>query len=120
MSVCKRTLHTILAVSGLLVFATSVSAMGMGGGGTMGGMGVGVAGAATSAAIGAAAAASASSYSSGGGTAKGVPVGATDGPSGMSATSGRNPFGHVGASSAWSSLPPLDPDLPGIAVPSAR
>ena len=46
-----------------------------------------------------------------------LPIGASDGPSGLSASSGRNPFGNSKASSAWASLPAVDPDLPGIVAP---
>src|SRR5262245_20874360 len=46
-----------------------------------------------------------------------LPIGANDGPSGLSASSGRNPFGNSKASSAWASLPALDPDLPGVVAP---
>jgi hypothetical protein len=46
-----------------------------------------------------------------------LPIGASDGPSGLSASSGHNPFGTSAASSAWASLPAMDPDLPGIVAP---
>ena len=46
-----------------------------------------------------------------------VPVGATDGPSGVSASSGRNPFGGVNPSSAWASLPGLDSNVMGAPLP---
>jgi len=44
-------------------------------------------------------------------------IGASDGPSGLSASSGHNPFGNSKASSAWASLPAMDPDLPGVVAP---
>jgi len=47
-----------------------------------------------------------------------LPIGALDGPNGLSATSGRSPFGNTKASSAWLSLPAFDPNLPGM-VPAA-
>jgi hypothetical protein len=46
-----------------------------------------------------------------------LPIGASDGPAGLSASTGRNPFGSSKASSAWASLPAVDPDLPGIVAP---
>jgi hypothetical protein len=35
----------------------------------------------------------------------------------MSASSGHNPFGNSEASSAWASLPTMDPSLPGVVAP---
>ena len=87
----------------------------------MGGMAVGMAAAGglcgmASSAIGAAG--TANPY---GGSVPGngdhLPIGASDGPSGLSASLGRNPFGNSKASSAWASLPAVDPDLPGIVAP---
>ena len=122
MNTRRAALRAMLAASAIVAFATSASAMGMGGGGMVGGMGVGMAGAGAPGALGAAAAASVATYSSANGSPNGahVPVGALDGPSGMSATSGHNPFGHAGASSAWTSLPGIDPDVPGMTVPSTH
>jgi hypothetical protein len=51
------------------------------------------------------------------GTGDHVPIGARDAPAGMSASSGHNPFGNSEASSAWASLPAMDPNLPGIVAP---
>lgn len=121
MTARKRTVRAMLAASLMIAFATSASAMGMGGGG-IGGMGVGMAGAGAPGALGFAATASINNYSTATGGANGghIPVGAMDGPSGMSATFGHNPFGDASASAAWTSLPALDPDLPGMTVPTAH
>lgn len=57
------------------------------------------------------------SSASGAGNRDRLPIGAGDGPSGLSASSGHNPFGNSKASSAWASLPPMDPVLPGVVAP---
>ena len=51
------------------------------------------------------------------GTGDHLAIGASDGPTGLSASSGHNPFGNSKASSAWASLPVMDPDLPGVVAP---
>jgi|SRR5581483_3099567 len=48
-----------------------------------------------------------------------LPIGAADGPSGLSAASGRNPFGNATASKAWASIPAFDPDMAGLPIPAA-
>ena len=47
------------------------------------------------------------------------PIGAFDGPSGLSATIGRYQFGAVSPSAAWASLPGLDPHVMGAPLPEA-
>ena len=49
----------------------------------------------------------------------GGPIGAFDGPSGLSATSGRDEFGGTNPSGAWASLPGLDPNVMGAPLPGA-
>jgi hypothetical protein len=112
-------LHVLVTASVMCAFTAPASAAGMGA--SMGGMAVGMAAAGgltgmASSTIGAAG--TANPY---GGSVPGngdrLPIGASDGPSGLSASSGRNPFGNSKASSAWASLPEEDPDLPGIVAP---
>ena len=87
------------------------------GGGMAVGMTAGTAlGGVASSAMGAAGAANTSGASARG-NGDHLPIGASDGPSGLSASSGHNPFGNSKASSAWASLPALDPDLPGVVAP---
>jgi hypothetical protein len=111
-------LGMLVSASVMCALTAPAAAAGMGGM-AMGGMAVGMAavgglGAANSA-MGAAGAAN--TGISVPGTGDRVPIGARDGPSGLSASSGHNPFGNSEASSAWASLPAMDPDLPGIAAP---
>src|SRR5262249_17895021 len=47
------------------------------------------------------------------------PIGAFDGPSGLSATTSRNQFGAVSPSAAWASLPGIDPHVMGAPLPEA-
>jgi hypothetical protein len=113
-------LLTLVAASVMCALTAPASAAGMGGmsmGGMAGGMSIssGLIGGA-SAAIRAAGAANTSGASVPG-NGDHLPIGASDGPSGLSASSGHNPFGNSKASSAWASLPALDPDLPGIVAP---
>lgn len=108
----------ILVTASLLLcsFAAPASAAGMGGF-SMGGMGLGMVGVGGVAnAAGTAGAANMSSASAAG-KRDHLPIGAGDCPSGLSASSGHNPFGNSRASSAWASLPPMDPDLPGVVAP---
>jgi hypothetical protein len=95
--------------------AAGMSGMSMGGMAVGMGAGSGLAGAAGSA-IGAAGAANTYGASVRG-NGHHLPIGASDGPSGLSASSGHNPFGTSTASSAWASLPAIDRDLPGIVAP---
>ena len=113
-------LRMLVTASVMCALTGPASAAGMGGM-SMGGMAVGMSagsglsGAARSA-IGAAAAANTYGASAPG-NGDHLPIGASDGPSGLSASSGHNPFGTSMASSAWASLPAMDPDLPGIVAP---
>jgi hypothetical protein len=113
-------LRMLVTASVMCALKGPASAAGMGGM-SMGGMAVGMsagsglAGAAGSA-IGAAGAANTYGASVPG-NGHHLPIGASDGPSGLSASSGHNPFGTSTASSAWASLPTVDPDLPGIVAP---
>jgi hypothetical protein len=118
-AMCARAsvLRMLVTASVMCALTAPASAAGMGGM-SMGGMAVGMAavggpGAANSA-MGAAGAANTYGNSVPGTR---LPIGARDGPSGVSASSGHNPFGNSEASSAWASLPALDPDLPGVAAP---
>jgi hypothetical protein len=112
-------LRMLVAASVMCALTAPASAAGMGGM-SMGGMAVGMtAGSALSGvAMGAAGAARANGAS--------VPeygdhqpIGASDGPSGLSASTGHNPFGNSQASSAWASLPATDPNLPVVVAPRA-
>jgi len=113
-------LLSLVTASVICALTAPASAAGMGGM-SMGGMAVGMgasgglSGGANSA-IRAAGAANTSGASVPG-NGDNLPIGASDGPSGLSASSGRNPFGNSKASSAWASLPAMDPDLPGIVAP---
>ena len=112
-------LRMLVMASVMCAFTAPTSAAGMGA--SMGVMAVGMTaagglGGMASSAIGAAG--TANPYgASVPGNGDHLPIGANDGPSGLSASSGRNPFGNSKASSAWASLPAVDPDLPGIVVP---
>jgi hypothetical protein len=112
-------LGMLVTASVMCALTAPAAAAGMGGM-AMGGMAVGMAavgglGAANSA-MGAAGAAN--MYGAPvAGTGDHVPIGARDAPAGMSASSGHNPFGNSEASSAWASLPAMDPNLPGIVAP---
>jgi hypothetical protein len=113
-------LGVLVTASVMCALTAPTSAAGMGGM-SMGGMAVGMSAGsgltvATSSAIGAAGAANAYGASVPG-NGHHPPIGASDGPSGLSASSGRNPFGTSRASSAWASLPAMDPNLPGIVAP---
>ena len=109
-------LRILVTASVLCSFAAPASAAGMGGLSMGGGMGFGMVGVGGGANVaGAAGAANMSSASAG--KRDHLPIGAGDGPSGLSASSGHNPFGNSNASSAWASLPPMDPDLPGVVAP---
>jgi hypothetical protein len=110
-------LRILVTASVLCSFAAPASAAGMGGF-SMGGMGVGMVGVGGVAnAAGAAAGAVNMSSASAAGNRDHLPIGASDGPSGLSASSGHDPFGNSKASSAWASLPRMDPDLPGVVAP---
>jgi len=111
-------LRILVTASVLCSFAAPASAAGMGGFSMGGGMGVGMVGVGgvANAAEAAAGAANMSSASAAGNRDH-LPIGASDGPSGLSASSGHNPFGNSKASSAWASVPPMDPDLPGVVTP---
>ena len=113
-------LRMLLTASVMCALAAPASAAGMGGM-SMGGMAVGMSAASglsgvVSSSIGAAGAANTNGASVSG-NGEHLPIGAKDGPSGLSASSGHNPFGNSEASSAWASLPAMDPDLPGIVAP---
>ena len=119
-------LRTLLAAGVTFALAGPATAAGMGGV-SVAGIGLGsVSG--VSGAMGAASGAlgSASGALSGAGLTSGASgltgghsaIGSHDGPAGLSATSGHSPFGHAQASSAWASLPALDNDVPGLAVPA--
>src|SRR5262249_41509054 len=122
-AMCGRAsvLRMLVTASVMCAFTAPASAAGMGGM-SMGGMAVGMtapsglSGVASSG-IGAAGAANRHG-ASGPGNSDHLPIGASDGPSGLSASSGHNPFGNSEASSAWASLPTMDPDLPGVVAPS--
>jgi hypothetical protein len=113
-------LRMLVTASVMCAFTAPASAAGMGGM-SMGGMAVGMtasgglSGVAGSG-IGAAGAANRHGASVPG-NGDHLPIGASDGPSGLSASSGHNPFGNSEASSAWASLPAMDPDLPGVVAP---
>ena len=113
-------LRMLVTASVMCAFTAPASAAGMGGM-SMGGMAVGMtasgglSGVAGSG-IGAAGAANRHGASVPG-NGDHLPIGASDGPSGLSASSGHNPFGNSEASSAWASLPAMDPDLPGTVAP---
>jgi len=116
-------LRTLLVAGAIFAFTAPASAAGMGGV-SVGGIGIGVPAAggglagvsgAIGGAVGGVTGAPGTSALGGGH----LPVGAGDGPSGLSASSGHNPFGSAKPSSAWSSLPALDPNLPGVTVPAA-
>jgi hypothetical protein len=110
-------LRILVTASVLCSFAVPASAAGMGGF-SMGGMGVGMVGVGGVAnAAGAATGAVNMSSAPAAGHRVLLPIGAGDGPSGLSASSGHNPFGKSRASSAWASLPPMDPDVPGVVAP---
>ena len=121
-AMCGRAslLRMLVTASVMCALTAPASAAGMGGM-SMGGMAVGMsAGNALSGvaspAMGAAGAAKANGASVPG-NADHLPIGASDGPSGLSASSGHNPFGNSKASSAWASLPAMDPNLPGVVAP---
>jgi hypothetical protein len=110
----------LVTVSVMCALTAPAHAAGMGGM-SMGGMAVGMSASSglsgsASSAIGAAGVANRSSASVRG-NGDHLPIGASDGPSGQSASSGHNPFGNSKASSAWASLPAMDPNLPGIVAP---
>jgi hypothetical protein len=111
-------LRMLVTASVMCALAAPASAAAMGGM-AMGGMAVGMAAVgglgAANPAMGAGGAANTGVSVPGKGDR--LPIGARDGPSGLSASSGHNPFGNSEASSAWASLPTMDPDLPGIAAP---
>ena len=114
-------LRVSLVASVIWAYTGTALAAGMGGvsmGGMTGGMsaGGGLSGVASAAAAAAGAANTLGASTPGSGGH--LPIGANDGPSGLSASSGHNPFGNSLASSAWASLPALDPDLPGVVAPS--
>ena len=119
-------LRTLLMAGAIFAFTAPASAAGMGGA-SVGGIGIGVPGAGggglagVSGAIGGAVggvAGAANSAAGGSGLSAVHAVGAGDGPSGLSASSGHNPFGNVKPSTAWTSLPALDPSMPGVTAPS--
>ncbi|GEM_PF-2692691 len=103
------------------IFALAAPALAAGiGGVSIGGMGIAMPSGGVSGALGAVGAGLSAPALAGGASqlsAGHLPIGALDGPNGLSATSGRSPFGHAKASSAWASLPQFDPNLPGMAVP---
>jgi len=114
-------LGILVTASVMCALTAPASAAGMGGMAMGGGMAVGMTagpalGGVASSAMGAAGAAN-TAGSSVTGNGDHLPIGASDGPSGLSASSGHNPFGNSKASSAWASLPPMDPDLPGVVAP---
>jgi len=120
---CSRAslLGMLVTASVMCALTAPASAAGMGGMSMGGGMAVGMTagtalGGVASSAMGAAGAANTSGASARG-NGDHLPIGASDGPSGLSASSGHNPFGNSKASSAWASLPALDPDLPGVVAP---
>jgi len=113
-------LCVLVTASAMCALAASASAAGMGGM-SMGGMAVGMtAGTALSGVASSAMGAAGALHTDGAaapGTGGHLPIGASDGPTGLSASSGHNPFGNSNASSAWASLPVMDPDLPGVVAP---
>jgi hypothetical protein len=108
-------------VTASLMYAFTVPASAAGMGASMGGMAVGMAAVGGFSGMASSAMGAAGTANLYGGSVAGngnhLPIGASDGPSGLSASSGRNPFGNSKASSAWASLPAVDPDLPGIVAP---
>jgi hypothetical protein len=117
---CASVLRKLVTASVMCALTAPASAAGMGGM-PMGGMAVGMTAASglsgvASSGIGAAGAANRYGASAPG-NGDHLPIGASDGPSGLSASSGHNPFGNSEASSAWASLPAMDPDLPGVVAP---
>jgi len=113
-------LCVLVTANAMCALAASASAAGMGGM-SMGGMAVGMtAGTALSGVASSAMGAAGALHTDGAaapGTGGHLPIGASDGPTGLSASSGHNPFGNSNASSAWASLPVMDPDLPGVVAP---
>ena len=114
-------LGMLVTASVMCALTGPASAAGMGGMSMGGGMAVGMTagtalGGVASSVMGTAGAATTSGASVPG-SGDHLPIGASDGPSGLSASSGRNPFGNSKASSAWASLPAMDPDLPGVVAP---
>jgi hypothetical protein len=112
-------LRVLVTASVMCAFTAPASAAGMGGM-SMGGMAVGMTAVAGLGGVASAAgvAGAANTYNaSAPGSGDHIPIGASDGPSGLSASSGHNPFGNSKASSAWASLPAMDPDLPGVVAP---
>lgn len=123
----QMVLRALLAAGVTFALAAPASA-GMGGI-SAGGIGVGVPGGGMAGGLGAASGALATASGALGGvslpsapgriSAGHLPIGAGDGPANLSASSGHSPFGSAKASSAWASLPALDNNIPGLAVPAA-